>query len=393
MTTTSGPLSDVRVLDLTSVVMGPLATQILGDLGADVITVEDIGGDTNRYMGPGPHPQLSGVSLNLMRNKRNISLDLKHPDGREACLRLAERSDIVITNLRPGPLSRLGLAYDDVRARNPRIIFCQAQGWPTDGPAGNRPAYDDVIQSASGLADTYLRRDGTPAIPPTIVADKVSGLTIVYAVLAALHHRDRTGEGQRLEVPMVEAMTAFVLAEHGSAAIPEPPLGAAGYTRVMSSNRGPQRTADGWVHMLPYSKANFVAIYTAGGRADLAADPRLESRANRAKVANELYGEVKAITPSRTTDEWIAFCDEHDIPAGRVADLDEIVAALPLAEHPLTGPYHVIPTGVRFDSTPTSVRRHASLIGQDGDEVLLEAGYSAGEVAALRDSGALRSKP
>ena len=142
MTTTSGPLSDVRVLDLTSVVMGPMATQILGDLGADVITVEDIGGDTNRYMGPGPHPQLSGVSLNLMRNKRNISLDLKHPDGREACLRLAERSDMVITNLRPGPLSRLGLAYDDVRARNPRIIFCQAQGWPTDGPSG---AFERVV--------------------------------------------------------------------------------------------------------------------------------------------------------------------------------------------------------------------------------------------------------
>lgn len=392
MTTPTGPLADVRVLDLTSVVMGPLATQILGDLGADVITVEDIGGDTNRYMGPGPHPQLSGVSLNLMRNKRNISLDLKHPDGREACLRLAERSDMVITNLRPGPLSRLGLSYDDVRARNPRIIFCQAQGWPTDGPAGNRPAYDDVIQSASGLSDTYLRRDGIPAIPPTIVADKVSGLTIVYAVLAALHHRDRTGEGQRVEVPMVEAMTAFVLAEHGSAAIPEPPLGAAGYTRVMSANRGPQRTADGWVHMLPYSKANFVALYTAGGRADLANDPRLESRSSRAKVADELYGEVRAITPLRTTDEWIAFCDEHDIPAGRVADLDEIVAALPLAEHPLTGPYHVIPTGVRFDSTPTSVRRHASLIGQDGDDVLREAGYSADEVAALRDSGALRSR-
>jgi crotonobetainyl-CoA:carnitine CoA-transferase CaiB-like acyl-CoA transferase len=388
----NGPLSDVRVLDLTSVVMGPMATQILGDLGADVITVEDIGGDTNRYMGPGPHPQLSGVSLNLMRNKRNISLDLKHPDGREACLRLAEGSDIVITNLRPGPLTRLGLAYDDVKARNPRVVFCQAQGWPTDSEAGNRPAYDDVIQSASGLSDTYLRRDGTPAIPPTIVADKVSGLTIVYAVLAALHHRDRTGEGQRVEVPMVEAMTAFVLAEHGSAAIPEPPLGAAGYTRVMSSNRGPQRTTDGWVHMLPYSRENFVAIYTAGGRLDLAADPRLESRATRAKVANELYGEVKAITPSRTTDEWIAFCDEHDIPAGRVADLDEIVAGLPLAEHPLTGPYHVIPTGVRFDSTPTSVRRHASLIGQDGDDVLAEAGYSADDIAILRDNGALRSR-
>ncbi len=386
----SGPLADVHVLDLTSVVMGPLATQILGDLGAEVISIEDIRGDTNRFMGPGPHPQLSGVSLNLLRNKRNVSLDLKHPDGREAFLRLAETSDIVVTNLRPGPLARLGLAYDDVRARNPQVIFCQAQGWATDGPDGNRPAYDDVIQSASGLADTFLRRDGQPAIAPTIVADKVSGLTIVYAVLAALHHRDRTGEGQRLEVPMVEAMQAFMLAEHGSAAIPEPPLGRAGYRRVLSPNRKPQRTADGWIHILAYSKANFVALFEAGGRTDLVDDPRLQNRFTRAQAADSLYGEVVAVLATRTTEEWLAFCERHDIPAGRVASLDDLVAELPLAEHPLIGQYRVIPSGVRFDATPTSVRRHAPLIGEHGDEVLLEAGYTIDEVASLRESGALR---
>jgi crotonobetainyl-CoA:carnitine CoA-transferase CaiB-like acyl-CoA transferase len=386
----SGPLADLRVLDLTSVVMGPFATQILGDLGAEVISIEDISGDTNRFMGPGPHPQLSGVSLNLLRNKRNVSLDLKHRDGREAFLRLAETSDIVVTNLRPGPLGRLGLTYDDVRARNPQVIFCQAQGWATEGPDANRPAYDDVIQSACGLADTFLLRDGEPAITPTIVADKVSGLTIVYAVLAALHHRDRTGEGQRLEVPMVEAMQAFMLAEHGSAAIPEPPLGPAGYTRVLSPNRKPQRTADGWIHTLAYTKANFVALFEAGGKPELVDDPRLQNRFTRAQSADSLYAEVVKILVTRTTDEWLAFCEEHDIPAGRVAGLDELVAALPLAEHPLVGSYHVIPTGVRFDATPTSVRRHAPLIGQHGDEVLLEAGYSPDEVAALRESGALR---
>jgi crotonobetainyl-CoA:carnitine CoA-transferase CaiB-like acyl-CoA transferase len=387
-----GPLSDVRVLDLTSVVMGPLATQILGDMGADVISVEEIGGDTNRFMGPGPHPQLSGVSLNLLRNKRNISLDLKHPDGREACLRLAERSDIVVTNLRPGPLGRLGLTYEAVRARNPRVIFCQAQGWPTDGEHGNRPAYDDVIQSASGLADTFLQRDGTPAIAPTIVADKVSGLTIVYAVLAALHHRDRTGEGQRVEVPMVEAMQAFMLAEHGSGAIPEPASGPAGYTRVLSPNRRPQRTADGWIHLLPYTKANYVALFEAGDKAHLVDDPRLENRLSRAEAADSLYGEIVEVLLHRTTDEWLQFCELHDIPAGRVATLDELVAELPLAQHPLAGRYRVIPTGVRFDTTPTSLRRHAPLIGEHGDEVLSEAGYSADEVAALRASGALRSR-
>jgi crotonobetainyl-CoA:carnitine CoA-transferase CaiB-like acyl-CoA transferase len=391
--TGDGPLADVRVLDLTSVVMGPMATQILGDLGAEVISVEDIHGDTNRFMGPGPHPQLSGVSLNLLRNKRNISLDLKHPSGREACLRLAERADIVVTNLRPGPLGRLGLAYEDVRLRNPSVIFCQAQGWPTDSPDGNRPAYDDVIQSAAGLADTYLLRDGVPAIAPTIVADKVSGLTIVYAVLAALHHRDRTGEGQRVEVPMVEAMTAFMLTEHGSAAIPSPAIGPAGYVRALMPNRGPQRTTDGWMHALPYSKANFVDLFLAGGRPELAADPRLDNRLSRAQASNELYGYVAEVLASGTTDEWLDFCETHDIPAVRVASLDDLVAALPLAEHPLVGSYHVIPSGVRFDATPTSVRRHAPLIGEHGDEILLEAGYTADEVADLRAVGALHSKP
>ena len=388
-----GPLADVRVLDLTSVVMGPLATQILGDLGAEVISVEDIHGDTNRFMGLGPHPQLSGVSLNLLRNKRNISLDLKHPDGREACLRLAERADIVVTNLRPGPLGRLGLTYNDVRLRHPNVIFCQAQGWPTDGPDGNRPAYDDVIQSAAGLSDVYLMRDGVPAIAPTIVADKVGGLTIVYALLAALHHRDRTGEGQRLEVPMIEAMTAFVLAEHGGAAIPSPSVGPAGYVRALMPNRGPQRTIDGWMHALPYSKANYIDLFMAGGKNEMANDPRLENRLSRAQSANELYGVVAEVLATRTTDEWLEFCELHDIPAVRVASLEDLVSALPLAEHPLAGQYHLIPSGVRFDSTPTSVRRHAPLIGQHGDEVLLEAGYTIEEIAALREAGALRSRP
>ncbi|MEI7547529.1 MAG: CoA transferase, partial [Actinomycetota bacterium] len=252
-----GPLADVRVLDLTSVVMGPLATQILGDLGADVITVEDVKGDVNRTMGLGPHPQFSGVSLNLLRNKRNISLDLHHPDGLEACLRLAERADILITNLRPGSLQRLGLDYASVRARSPRIVFCQAQGWPSDSPEADKAAYDDVVQSAAGFAATFALRDGDPAITPSIVSDKLSGLSVVYGVLAALHHRDVTGEGQRLEVPMVEATRAFVLAEHMSAATTVPPIAPAGLPRVLLPGRHPQRTADGWIHVLPYTAKNY----------------------------------------------------------------------------------------------------------------------------------------
>lgn len=389
----TGPLSDVRVLDLTSVVMGPLATQILGDLGADVITVEDIGGDTNRFMGPGPHPQLSGVALNLMRNKRNISLDLKHPEGREAFLRLAETADVMVTNLRPGPLGRLRLAYDDVRARKPDIVFCQAQGWPTDGPHADQPAYDDVVQAASGVADVYALQCGEPRIVPTIMADKVSGLTIVYTILAALHHQRRTGDGQRVEVPMVEVMTAFMLAEHGASAITVPPSGPAGYTRVLSADRRPQQTADGWIHVLPYSRENYVDLFHAGGREDLADDPRLADRATRTAAIDELYALVNEVMLTRTTDDWVAYCEEHDIPCSRIVRLDDLVAELPVAEHPIGGRYRQIPNGIRLDATPASVRRHASLIGQDGDEVLAEVGFSAEEISALRAAGALRSRP
>ncbi|MGB8861820.1 MAG: CoA transferase [Ilumatobacteraceae bacterium] len=389
----SGPLSDVRVLDLTSVVMGPLATQILGDLGADVITVEEIGGDTNRFMGPGRHPLFSGTALNLLRNKRNISLDLKHPDGREAFLRLAERSDIVVTNLRPGPLSRLRLAYPDVVARKPDIIYCQAQGWPTDSADGDRPAYDDVVQSASGIAHIYEQQAGEPRIVPSIIADKVSGITIVYAVLAALHHRDRTGEGQRVEVPMVPTMQAFMLVEHGADAISEPPLGSTGYRRVLSADRRPQRTADGWIHMLPYSRDNYVDLFRLGGRDDLAVDPRLEDRASRSANVDVLYAAVAEIVLTRSTSWWLGFCDEHDIPCSPIVNLDELVAGYPVAEHPHAGGYHVIPPPVVFDGTPADVRRPAALIGEHGDEVLAELGYAPDEVAALRASGALRSRP
>ena len=372
--------------------MGPYATQILGDLGADVITVEDIGGDTNRSMGRGPHRQLSGVALTLMRNKRNVSLDLKHPDGREAFLRLAERADVMVTNLRPGPLSRLGLTYADVAARRPDIVYCQAQGWPTDTPESERPAYDDVVQSASGIADLYVRQGGEPRIIPSIVADKVCGLTIVYTLLAALYHRERTGEGQRVEVPMVDTMRSFVTVEHASEAVPDPPLGPAGYRRALSLDRRPQQTADGWVHMLPYSRANYVDLFLAGGRDDLVDDERLSSRRTRSANIDALYAEVVAIVRTRTTAEWVEFCREHDIPCSPIVDLDEIVAGFPLAEHPIAGSYRVVPTGPRLDATPPELRRHAPLIGQDNDEVLSEVGYSPEEIAALRAADVLRSR-
>jgi crotonobetainyl-CoA:carnitine CoA-transferase CaiB-like acyl-CoA transferase len=392
-TTSTGPLSGWRLLDLTAVIMGPLATQILADLGAEVIVVENHHGDTNRVMGPAPHPQLSGVALNLLRNKRNISLDIRSEDGRKALLRVAATCDVFITNIRPGALRRARLQYRDLAAVRPDIVYCEAHGFPVGSPREDDPAYDDIIQAETGVADAARRQNGVPVLAPTLIADKVCGLTIAYAVLAALLRRERTGQGEHIEVPMAEVVKAWMLVEHGAGAIPVPPLGLAGYPRILTPNRKPQQTLDGWINVLPYASANFVALFAAGGRHDLIGDARYGSA--RARIANSdfLYTQVAAIIGTRTTAEWLAFCRQHDIPAAAVASLDDIVAELPVASHPDAGDYHFIPPPVRFSSAPTPLRRHAPLIGADTEEVLAEVGFSAAEVAQLRASGALPGPP
>lgn len=391
MQTGNGALAGVRVLDLSSVVMGPMATQILGDLGADVITVEAEKGETNRVMGAGPHRHLSGVSLNLLRSKRNISVDLKHADGREVLLRLAATCDVFVTNLRPRPLSRLRLRYEDIAVVRPDIVYCQAQGFPADSARADDPAYDDIIQSATGVADATLRAYGQPTLVPTIFADKVAGLTIVYSILAALFFRERTGQGQHIEVPMIEAVEAFMLVEHGAEAVPQPPVGPPGYQRVLSSERKPQRTADGWISVLPYSKEQYDALFAAGGRDDLLGDARYGD--GRARIANSdfLYQQVRTILVQRTTAEWLEFCRVNHVPATAVVTLDEIVARQPIAAHPLAGDYRQLRPGARLSATPMRQVRHAPLPGQHNQEVLLEIGYTREQIDELAGRGVLRS--
>jgi crotonobetainyl-CoA:carnitine CoA-transferase CaiB-like acyl-CoA transferase len=388
----SGPLEGVRVLDLTSVVMGPLATQTLGDLGADVIAVEAAKGETNRYMGTGPHPQLSGIALNLLRNKRNVAIDLKHPAGRAALLRIAATCDVVVTNLRPAPLARLRLTYDDVVEVRPDVVYCQAQGFPSDSGRADDPAYDDVVQAAGGVPDVLHRAGGERALFPSIIADKVSGLTMTYAILAALFERSRSGQGQHLELPMVDALSAFLLVEHGAGAVPQPPTSpAAGYERVLTPHRRPQATADGWISIFPYTNAHFEALIAATGREDLR-DDRLMTQKGRAANPSLLYGLLGSIIATKTTAEWLSLCRSVGIPAAEVASLDSLVAALPSASHPVAGSYKVIPPPVRFSRTPASgTRRPAPLIGQHNREVLVEVGLSDAEVDALEADGVLRT--
>ncbi len=379
----AGPLSGVQILDLTSVIMGPLATQMLGDLGADIIAIEDRSGDTNRYMGAGAIRDMSGVSMNLMRNKRSVSLDLKSDAGRDVALRLAATSDVVVTNLRPGPLGRLRLTYDDIIDVKPNVVFCQAQGYPTDSPQADAPAYDDIIQSASGIGDLFQRQGNDPMLVPTLIADKVCGMAIASAITAALYHRARTGEGQRIEVPMVDVMRSFLLVEHGAGAITEPRQTEPGYSRILTPERRPQRTSDGWINVLPYSADHYRKLFIAGERTDLLDDMRISSRTQRIANADSLYRDVASILASRTTDEWLRFCSAEDIPATGAATLDDLIDELPLATHPHAGDYRVIPSAARFSETPTSVRRHAPLLGEHGREVLVELGFTEDEITAL----------
>ncbi len=377
------------MLDVTSVIMGPYASQILGDLGADVICIEAAGGDSMRFLDAGRHPQLGGTALNLLRNKRNVTLDLKHADGHAAFLRLAASADILLTNLRPGPRRRLRITYDDIRKVRPDIIYCHAQGWATDDVRADDPAYDDVIQAAGGMADLQFRQHGAPGLAPTVIGDKLAGLTMVYTVLAALHHRDRTGEGQSIEVPMVDTMAAFVLVEHGRDAIQHPSNGPPGFARLMSKDRALLPTRDGYLQIVPVSKEQWAGLFAAGGKANALDDPRLATFATRNHHAGELYAELLPIMIQRTNAEWTAWCRSTGMACATVVTLDELVGALPLADHPIGGAYRHIPFPARLSATPATVRRHAPLPGEQNAEILAEAGLTAAEIAALKASGGL----
>lgn len=365
------------MLDLTRVVMGPLATQVLADQGADVILVEAPGGDTNRVMGPGPHPELSGIALNLLRNKRSIDVDLKSDQGRQLIADLVPRCDVVVATMRPQVLERLGLDYASLRELRPDLVYCQAQGFPLASERAGEPAYDDIIQAASGVADMVERVTGEPSLLPTIFADKVCGLVMAQAITAALFHRERTGEGQHVEVPMQQAVAAFMLAEHGSGAIADPPVHddgrpAAGYPRVLSAERRPHPTKDGLVHLFPYLPRHYARLFAAAGVENAEHDERYVDQRATLVNSDSLYRDVRAVGPTRTTDEWLDFCRVEGIPATRVATLQDLVDDLDLTEHPSAGRYRSIPQMANFSATPGGVRRHAPLIGEHTDQVLAE---------------------
>jgi crotonobetainyl-CoA:carnitine CoA-transferase CaiB-like acyl-CoA transferase len=376
--TRTGPLRGIRVLDFTTVLMGPSATQMLGDLGADVIKVEAPSGDAMRWVGPWRHPGMGPLFLQANRNKRSVVLDLKTACGKADALSLARRADVLVSNVRPQGMRRLGLDYESVRQANPAIIYCAAVGYGSEGPLSGRAVYDDLMQAASGIAGLFQAIDGTPRYAPINLCDRIVGLYAANAVTAALFHRERTGEGQEIEVPMFETMTQFVLADHLGGAAFVPPEGSTGYRRLLSPTRGPYRTMDGYLAVVVYTDRNWQDFSELVGVPDLmTADARFASQQSRTVNAEPIGRFLAGHLIQRSNAAWLEALHRIDIPCCPVTSIDALLDDPHLqaagffeeAEHPTEGRLKTCRFPVRFGATPADINRHAPALGEHTAEV------------------------
>jgi crotonobetainyl-CoA:carnitine CoA-transferase CaiB-like acyl-CoA transferase len=383
----AGPLAGVRVVDLTAMVMGPYCTQIMADMGADVIKVEPPEGDDTRYISVGPTPGMSGVFVNVNRGKRSVVLDLHAEAGKVALRALIEAADIFIHSMRSKAIARLGFGYDQVAVINPAIIYTNCYGYGRRGPNRDLPAYDDTIQAECGLPAVQEQLTGEANYVGTIMADKVAGLTALYATTMALFHRERTGEGQEVEVAMFETMASFMLVEHANGAMFDPPLGPAVYPRTVAPNRRPYRTSDGYIAALIYNDKHWSAFVEAvkpSWASDLYAT--LE---RRARQIDAVYALVAETLRERTTDEWLTLFRELEIPA---APLRAPAALFDDPHLNAAGFFETVNTPhgpVRFPGVPTWFSRTSGRVagpapelGADTADVLEELGLAADAKAA-----------
>jgi crotonobetainyl-CoA:carnitine CoA-transferase CaiB-like acyl-CoA transferase len=402
----SGPLDGVRILDLTTVVMGPYATQILADFGADVIKVEPPEGDVMRQNAPMRSRGMGHIFMNANRNKRSVVLDLKQAAARAACLAIAKNADVLVYNIRPQAMARLKLSYDEVRAANPKIIYVGAFGYSQRGPYAAKAAYDDLIQGAVGLP--WLSKEAgaeSPRYVPATIADRSVGLHIVNAVCAALYRREKSGAGQRVDVPMFESMLQTVMGEHLGGYTYEPGTGEKqgepGYSRMLSKERRPYRTTDGHVCVLIYNDKQWRAFFELIGRPDLLADPRYATQEARSRDFEGAYAMVAAEMAKRSTAEWISALEAADVPVQRMNSLADIVNDPHLAaigyfrsiEHPTEGRIRTTAVPSEWSGSAPEYRRHAPRLGEHTREVLREAGLHDGAIDKLIADGAAKLTP
>ncbi|WP_159976799.1 MULTISPECIES: CaiB/BaiF CoA-transferase family protein [unclassified Novosphingobium] len=379
---TAGPLAGVRVIDLTSVVFGPYATQIMADMGAEVIKVEPPAGDNTRWITTGPVAGMGGIYVNVNRGKRGLMLDLRQEGDRETLRRLIATADVFIHSMRGSAIAKLGFDYEAVKAINPRIIYTNCYGYSRRGPEGDKPAYDDTIQAECGIPHVQGLMNGEPGYVATIMADKVAGLHALYATMMALFHRERTGgrergEGQEVEVTMFEAMSSFMLVEHANGAMFSPPTTPAHYHRAVEPNRRPYKTQDGYVAALVYNDKHWDAFMAAVNPPW--ASPEFATLAQRAKQIGRVYGLLGETFLTRTTQDWLDTLQALHIPCAPLRSTDELfdnehLNAIGFFEEIETaqGPVRFPGVPTWFSATPGRVRGPAPMLGQDNEAVLSE---------------------
>jgi crotonobetainyl-CoA:carnitine CoA-transferase CaiB-like acyl-CoA transferase len=390
----SGPLDGVKILDLTTVVMGPFATQILAELGAQVTKVEPFAGDNMRDVGPMINPHMGHLHLHLNRGKRGIAVNLKSEEGLGIIKRLIEKSDVLIYNVRPQAMARLGLSYEEVKEVNPQIIYVGAYGYSEEGPRAGQAAYDDLIQGGTGVP-WLMAREGrdNPRYVPLNFADRVTGLHAVYAVTSALYAREKTGVAQSVEVPMFESISHFVLGDHMAGLSFQPPIGPSGYERL--KHRRVYKTKDGFICALVYNEAQWTRFWEAMGQPEMMKDPKFLTHSKRAENIGKIYDLLSEIIEQETTEHWLEFFQRGDIPVAKMNAVDDLLSDSHLLDtnffrsenHPTEGALHALKTPTRWsESQPESVSP-APTLGEHTKVVLEELSYTDDEIQKLLESG------
>ncbi len=394
----TGPLQGLRVIDLTTILFGPYAAQTLGDWGAEVIKIEPLTGDGWRTSGQFRNRGMSGQFMAVNRNKRSLALDLKQPKGKAVLQRLLPTVDALVTNVRPAALARLGFGYEACQELNPKLVYAAATGFGQDGPWAKRPAFDEIAQAASGLASA-MGSDDEPSFVPSLIGDKICGLSLAAAVCAALVHRERTGKGQLVEVPMLETIAAFNAIEMLGGHAFVPPIGPVGYKRM--KERKPVRTRDGWLTMLPYSGDNWCAFFEAVGHPECIEEFSVRDPVLRARNIDKIYRKMGEIALTRTTKEWEELLLRIDVPHTAFAKLTEVaeqphlkaVGLFMELEHPTEGRIRQARPATKFSDSPANVHRLPPRLGEHTEAVLKEAGYSDADIASLVESKVIAVAP